>query len=134
MEQTPNSSQNPTAGKTLGMVGMILGIVAVVLSFIPCLGMYALIPGVIGLILSIVSISQAGKVGAPKGMAIAGIACSIVGCAIAGWQWYAVAHVADAVKDEFEKSGFMDSLNKAAQQLKELKEIKELPADTTSGN
>ncbi len=77
------------------------------------------------------SISQAGKAGAPRGMAIAGLACSIVGCAIAGWQWYAVAHAADAMKDAFEKSGFMDSLNKAAQQFNELKE---LPADTTSAN
>ena len=126
MEESTNTTQNANAGKTLGIAGMILGIITVIVSFIPCLGMYALIPGVVGLIVSIISINQANKAGAPKGMAVAGLICSIIGCAIAGWQWYVIATAADKMKDAFENSGIMDSLTKAAQQLKELK------IDTTS--
>lgn len=126
MEESTNTTQNVNAGKTLGIAGMILGIITVIVSFIPCLGMYALIPGVVGLIVSIISINQANKAGAPKGMAVAGLICSIIGCAIAGWQWYVIATAADKMKDAFENSGIMDSLTKAAQQLKELK------IDTTS--
>lgn len=87
MEETTNTTQNSNsnAGKTLGITGMILGIITVIVSFIPCLGMYALIPGIVGLILSIISINQANKAGASKGMAIAGLICSVIGCAIAGW-------------------------------------------------
>ena len=80
MEETTNTTQNANAGKTLGIAGMILGIITVIVSFIPCLGMYALIPGVVGLIVSIISINQANKAGAPKGMAVAGLICSIIGC------------------------------------------------------
>lgn len=128
MEETTNTTQNSNsnAGKTLGITGMILGIITVIVSFIPCLGMYALIPGIVGLILSIISINQANKAGASKGMAIAGLICSVIGCAIAGWQWYVIATATDKMKDAFENSGLMDSLTKAAQQLKELK------IDTTS--
>lgn len=106
MEETTNTTKS-TAGKGLGIAGMILGILATIISFIPCLGTFALIPGVIGLILSIVSLVQANKAGAPKGMAIAGLVCSLVGCAIAGWQWYEISKAAseaglDKLKDAME--------------------------------
>src|SRR6478609_8260623 len=90
MEETTTTTTNPKAGRGLGIAGLVLGILAAILSFIPCLGMYAIFPGIIGLILSIISIVQAGKAGAAKGMAIAGLVCSIVGSCIAGWQWYTI--------------------------------------------
>lgn len=89
MEET-TSTTNSKAGKGLGIAGLVLGILAAVVSFVPCLGMYAIFPGIIGLVLSIISIVQANKAGAAKGMAIAGLVCSIVGTSIAGWQWYAI--------------------------------------------
>lgn len=87
MEETTTNSK---AGKGLGIAGLVLGILAAVVSFVPCLGMYAIFPGIIGLVLSIISIIQANKAGAAKGMAIAGLVCSLVGTSIAGWQWYAI--------------------------------------------
>lgn len=87
MEETTTNSK---AGKGLGIAGLVLGILAAILSFVPCLGMYAVFPGIIGLVLSIISIMQASKAGAAKGMAIAGLVCSLVGTSIAGWQWYAI--------------------------------------------
>lgn len=99
MEQTTTNSK---AGKGMGIAGMVLGIIAAIFSFIPCLGMYAFIPGIVGLVLSVVSIMQANKVGAPKGMAIAGIVCSLIGCAIAGWQYSKVSEGLDKIKDGIE--------------------------------
>ena len=93
MEETTNTTTTTTAGKGLGIAGLVLGILAAVISFIPCLGTFALIPGVIGLVLSIISLIQANKAGSSKGMAVAGLVCSIVGCAIAGWQWYELSKV-----------------------------------------
>jgi hypothetical protein len=52
-------------------------------------------PGIIGLVLSIISIIQANKAGAAKGMAIAGLVCSIVGIAIAGWQYSKLSAVGE---------------------------------------
>lgn len=99
MEETTKTS---TAGKGLGIAGLVLGILAAILSFVPCLGMYAFIPGLIGLILSVISIMQANKAGAAKGMAIAGLVCSVIGCAIAGWQYSKISEGLEQVKEGLE--------------------------------
>lgn len=101
MEET-TSTTNSKAGKGLGIAGLVLGILAAVISFVPCLGMYAMIPGIIGLVLSVISIIQANKAGAAKGMAIAGLVCSIVGIAIAGWQYSKLAAVGEELKETLE--------------------------------
>lgn len=41
MEET-TSTTNSKAGKGLGIAGLVLGILAAVVSFVPCLGMYAM--------------------------------------------------------------------------------------------
>ena len=100
MEET--TTTNSKAGKGLGIAGLVLGILAAVLSFVPCLGMYAMFPGIIGLVLSIISIVQANKAGAAKGMAIAGLVCSLVGIAIAGWQYSKLKAVGEELKETLE--------------------------------
>ena len=102
MEQT-DSTSNPNAGKTLGIIGMILGIIAVIFSFIPCLGIYALYPGILGFVLSLISFVQANKAGAAKGMAIAGIVCSILGCIIAGYQLKKLSDFSNDLDKEMKK-------------------------------
>ena len=100
MEETMTT--NSKAGKGLGIAGLVLGILAAVVSFVPCLGMYAMFPGIIGLVLSIISIIQANKAGAAKGMAIAGLVCSLVGIAIAGWQYSKLKAVGEELKESLE--------------------------------
>ena len=102
MEETTNTTTNSKAGKGLGIAGLVLGILAAVVSFVPCLGMYAMFPGIIGLVLSIISIVQANKAGASKGMAIAGLVCSLVGCSIAGWQYSKISAGLETLKDGIE--------------------------------
>jgi hypothetical protein len=102
MEETTTTTTNSKAGKGLGIAGLVLGILAAIVSFVPCLGMYAMFPGIIGLVLSIISIIQANKAGAAKGMAIAGLVCSIVGIAIAGWQYSKLAAVGEELKETLE--------------------------------
>jgi uncharacterized protein YqfA (UPF0365 family) len=77
----------------LGLVGMILGILAVILSFVPCIGIYALFPGVLGLIFSLIGMKKVRK-----GMAIAGLVCSLIGTGVAAWQWYALSQASDELK------------------------------------
>lgn len=121
MEQNNTTTPaNPNAGKGMGIAGLVLGILAAIVSFIPCLGVYALIPGIIGIVLSAISMAQASKAKAAKGLAIAGLICSIVGCSIAGWQYYALSTAGDQFKEALENSGALDSLNKAMDQLKEI--------------
>jgi hypothetical protein len=117
MDQTTQTTPPPapasSAGKGLGIAGLVLGILAAIISFIPCLGTWAIVPGIIAIILSAISLSQASKAGASKGLAIAGLVCGIVGTAIAGWQWYVLSSGAMQAADILKDSGLMDSLNKA---------------------
>ncbi len=101
MEETTTTT-NSKAGKGLGIAGLVLGILAAILSFVPCLGMYAIFPGIIGLILSVISIVQANKAGAAKGMAIAGLVCSLVGSSIAVWQYMKIKDGLDQLKEGIE--------------------------------
>jgi hypothetical protein len=121
--QTNPPASSPNAGKGLGIAGLVLGIIAAIISFIPCLGTFALIPGIIGIVISAISMVQANKAAASKSMAIAGLICSILGCCLAGYQMYVIRTAGDAMKEgleEFNKSGMMDSLSKAMRELKEV--------------
>ncbi|MBA2610631.1 MAG: hypothetical protein H0U95_01580 [Bacteroidetes bacterium] len=129
MEQNNTTTPAPTSGgKGLGIAGLVLGILAAIISFVPCLGVWAILPGVIGLILSAISMKQAGS--GPKGMAIAGLICSIIACCLGGYQFYVLKTAGDALQEgfnQFEHSGGMDSLTKAMDQLKQLTDTLNVP-------
>ncbi len=74
------------AGQGLGVAGFVIGVIALIIAFIPCLGMYAIIPGVMALILSAIAFSQAKTANASRGLIIAALIISILGTSIAGWQ------------------------------------------------
>lgn len=118
-------------GKGLGIAGMILGILAIILSFVPCFGWWAIVLAVVGVILSAVSMTQAKKAGAPKGMAIAGLICSILAIIIGSiWLFIIAKAVTEGgamFKEAMEKSGAMDSLTKAMDQLKQLTDTLNVP-------
>ena len=117
---TQPTSSNPKAGKGLGIAGLVLGILAAIISFVPCLGMYAVFPGIIGLILSIISIIQANKAGAAKGMAIAGLICSIVGSSLAIWQYTKLKSGLDELKENMENidtAKLREQINESMQNL-----------------
>lgn len=92
MEQ---SNAPSTKGKGLGMAAMIIGIVALVLSIIPLLGMIAVYLGGPGLLMAIIAFFMAKSGNNPKkGAIITAIILNVVAVAIAVWQIYTVAHAA----------------------------------------
>ena len=66
-------------GNPLGLTAMVLGIVAAVLAFIPCIGWLGFIPGVLAIIFGALSLKKvnAGEADG-KGMSIAGLVCGLV--------------------------------------------------------
>lgn len=119
--------KNPNAGQGLGIAGLVLGIIALIISFIPCLGMYAIAPGVIAIVLSAIGYSQANNANAKKGLIIAALVLSILGTAIAAWQFYifrnAPAKIEQfgkefqkAIEDELDDED-MEDLENAMEQL-----------------
>jgi uncharacterized membrane protein len=61
---------------------MIIGIVAVVLGFIPFCGYFALLPAIVGLILGIIDVKKRSEAQEPKGKGIAGIVLNAVAIAV----------------------------------------------------
>lgn len=123
MEPTTNPTttpSNPNAGKGLGIAGMILGIVAIIVSFVPCFGWWAVVLAVVGVVLSAISLSQASKAGASKGMAIAGLICSILAIIIGSIWIFVIAKATSEISTALEQSGALDSLTNAMKQLKEI--------------
>ncbi len=70
----------------MGVAALVLGIVSIILGFVPLCGVIAVIPAIIGLILGIVDAVKKSKSNEPKGMAIAGIILSALAIVIiVGW-------------------------------------------------
>lgn len=97
------SESTSSAGKGLSIAGLVVGILSAVLSFVPCMGMYAMYIGPIGLILAGVGFFQANKAGAPKGMAIAGIILSIAATGVAYWQYTKITEGLNTLNQELQK-------------------------------
>lgn len=86
--------QKTSAGQGLGVAGLVIGILAVILAFIPCIGWIAIIPGVIALALSLVAFSQAKKGNGGKGVIIGALVVSIIAISVGIIQIILVATVA----------------------------------------
>jgi drug/metabolite transporter (DMT)-like permease len=73
----------PQAGNGLAVAGGVIGIVALVLSFIPFIDFFAVILGVLAIIFGAIGNSRARRLGgASRGMAITGIVCGIIAVAV----------------------------------------------------
>ncbi|HCV51108.1 MAG TPA: hypothetical protein DGP89_07155 [Saprospirales bacterium] len=73
--------ENKTNGLSIG--GMVVGILSLLISFIPCIGVLGGLIGVVGLILSIIGYRSAKDSGGPTTIAIVGIVLSALAIIIA---------------------------------------------------
>jgi lysylphosphatidylglycerol synthetase-like protein (DUF2156 family) len=81
-------SENQTsAGKGMGVTALILGILGVICSFIPCFGLFAMLYGVLAIIFGAVGLNQAKKGGGSVKLPKAGLILGIVSLAFAVLWW-----------------------------------------------
>ncbi len=88
---------------TLAIIGLVLGIIAILFSFIPCVGTLAFVPGVVGLILGVVALMKAKDNGHPTGLSIGVIVVSVIACAISAFQIFALGNMASNIKSEMKE-------------------------------
>lgn len=74
---------NSNAGQGLGIAGIVLGILALFVAFIPCVGLIALIPGITGIILSSIGLVQANRNNGARGLNLGALIVSIIGTLVA---------------------------------------------------
>jgi len=120
----------------MNIAALVLGIVGLVFSFIPCLGMYALPITVLAVILGAIAMRQP-----KKGMAIAGLICGMLGTVIASYWLYVYLTVKDGMSDAVHKAGadFKRELEKDQREAKEAREraahaLPDEPAPPTAGS
>ena len=106
-------------GNPLGLTAMVLGIVAAVLAFIPCIGWLGFIPGVLAIIFGALSLKKvnAGEADG-KGMSIAGLVCGLVAVIINIAMLVILAGAVAAVDDAFD--GYDDAMDELEDAMREL--------------
>lgn len=78
MENYNYPPPQPQQTSVLGIISLVFAIIALIVSFIPCFGYFAIFIALIPIISSIIVLAQAKKTGEPKGLAIAGLAIGSV--------------------------------------------------------
>jgi len=73
--------EKKTNGLSIG--GMIVGIISLLISFIPCIGMLGGVLGLVGLILSLIGYKSAKDSGEPTTMGIIGMVVSVLAILVA---------------------------------------------------
>ncbi|NOQ26916.1 MAG: hypothetical protein GQ564_16265 [Bacteroidales bacterium] len=115
----------------LGIAGFVLGILALIISFIPCIGILALVPGILAVTLSAIGYLQATKLNTSKGIIIAALIISILGCGNAFRVYKNTAphiekfgkEIQKAIDEELDE-GNMEELERAMEKLEgEIEEI-----------
>jgi len=98
-----------TAGQGFGIASLILGILALLIAFIPCIGIFALIPGLIAIVLAIVGLSQASSANGSKGIIISGLVISILGTTLAA-AWLVFFSASGLFLKKFGNEEFLEKL------------------------
>lgn len=89
----------------MGIIGIVLGIISLIVAFIPCVGIVAFFPGVLAIVFSIISIVQASNGNGKKGLGIAALIISIVSVVIAAVWIVIISGTAIFADEVFNKSG-----------------------------
>lgn len=101
------STENENAGaasiaKTLGIIGLVIGIIALIVAFIPCFGVYAMYIGGLGLIISIIAFMQAKKANISNGLIVGALVVSFLATAVGYYQYYRITSAINQVQTELE--------------------------------
>lgn len=119
----------------VGVISLVIGILAVLFSFIPCIGLYAFIPGGVGLILGaiglVMSYSSDGRY--KRGMPIAGLSVNAVAI-LFGLSWiFVINHWTKKFDKEIKQIQAEAEKEEAARKKEQASAAKEVKAAAAGG-
>jgi len=100
-----------SAGKGMGITALVLGILGVICSFIPCFGFFAIMFGALAIIFGAIGLSQAKKGGGSLGTPRAGLILGILSTVFTIIWWITVASAIAASATELNEA--MNEINDA---------------------
>ena len=114
--------QNPAKG--MSVAGMVLGLVALICSLVPCfwiptLVWVPLLLGIVGLVLSVISKKKAKAAGAKTGLSTSGIVMSILGLIIVPIIYVLIISAVSSAVDSLESGQFNEQLQQMGDKLNE---------------
>ena len=89
-----------STSNTLAIIGLVVGVIALLFSFIPCLGTVAIFPGLVAAVIGVIAYFQARDNGSPKGMPLSVIIVSIIACLISVFQIVFIGNAAQDMKTD----------------------------------
>jgi hypothetical protein len=91
--------QRPRTGNGKAIAGLVLGILALILSFLTLFDIPLI---VLGIVFSVLGLRQAARGNGGRGMAIAGLTCAIIGAIVAATLFIVVYNRAKDCADKFD--------------------------------
>lgn len=88
----------------MGVASLVLGILAIISCWIPCVGQFAIAPGVLGIVFGAIGISKAKKTNQGKGVSVAGLVLSIISTAVAVIWCLVIGAAAKSTADDINKT------------------------------
>jgi hypothetical protein len=76
-------NRKTTEGQVTGIIGIVLGVISLIVAFIPCIGVVAFFPGGLAIIFSVISILQATRGNGAKGLGIISLVISFLAILLA---------------------------------------------------
>ena len=120
MSETTNTKN----GRGMGVAALVLGIIAAILSFVPCVNIFAVLPGLLSIIFGGVGMSQAKKAGTPRGLPTAGLILGILSIVISITVYFVVAANAKSQIDKvLENSEYNDALKELEDAMEDLENL-----------
>jgi len=99
-----NQEKTSTAGQVMGIIGIVLGVISLIVAFIPCIGVVAFIPAGLALIFSIISLVQATNDYGSKGLGIGALIISVVAILVAALWLMVLSNGAAFISDKIIKN------------------------------
>ncbi|MBW3518448.1 hypothetical protein [Flavobacterium sp. NKUCC04_CG] len=102
MENTTTSPYKSTS-QALGIIGFVLGILTLLISFLPCVGVMAIVFGIVAIVLSTTALIISIQHHQSKLFATIGLILALLGCAIAGLQYFVLAKIAKNIPNQYQE-------------------------------
>ncbi|MCA9176477.1 MAG: hypothetical protein KDB14_18445 [Planctomycetales bacterium] len=123
MSKVEQQSSHPQNGLVLGLgiSGLVVGILAALISLIPCAGAFAIYPGILAVLLSGVAVGVGMKNGTSHtGLAIAALVISVLAVGKGAFEWKRAHDVGNQLQNSVEE-GVKDLEKKMQENLDEMK-------------
>jgi hypothetical protein len=103
MPREDNNLKESGTVTALSVIGLVFGLIAMLGSFVPCLGALAFFIGIPAALVSALGLGIAYSQDAKRTFAIVALTISLIGVVISGVQYYSIVSAGDAARRQMQQ-------------------------------